>query len=67
MKTSVLVVPVLLSGIAACGCTADVTPTEDSQRVSVEVPKVDVGDDQVDLDPGTDDDVDVDTPLPGDQ
>jgi hypothetical protein len=51
----------------ALGCTAEEQPTEHSQRISVEVPKEEVGDEPVDLDPATDEDLDVDTPAPGDQ
>jgi hypothetical protein len=49
------------------GCAAEVQTTDDSNRVSVDVPKVETGDQPVDLDPSTDEDVDVDTPLPGDR
>jgi hypothetical protein len=51
---------------ALIGCRAEVETTDDSHQIEVEVPKVDVGDEPVDLDPATDDDVDVDTPAPGD-
>jgi hypothetical protein len=59
----------LLLGVALAiaGCAAEVETTDDSERVSVEVPKVETGDQPVDLDPGTDEDIDVDTPLPGDR
>jgi hypothetical protein len=57
----------LLTGFLLTGCTAEVQPTDDSERISVEVPKVEVGDEPVDLDPATDDDIDVDTPMPGDR
>jgi hypothetical protein len=49
------------------GCTANVETTEDSTKVEAEVPKVEVGEQPVDLDPSTDDDIDVDTPAPGDR
>jgi hypothetical protein len=49
------------------GCQAGVETTDDSVRVGAEVPKVEVGDKPVDLDPSTDEDVDVDTPAPGDR
>jgi hypothetical protein len=57
-----------LMGLAltAVGCRADVETTEDSIKTEVETPRVEVGDAPVDLDPTTDDDVDVDTPAPGD-
>jgi hypothetical protein len=59
--TSFLTAGVLL------GCTANVETTEDSTKVEAEVPKLEVGDEPVDLDPSTDDDIDVDTPAPGDK
>ena len=49
------------------GCSAEVKTTDDSTKVEVEGPKLEVGDKPVDLDPSTDDDVDVDTPAPGDK
>jgi hypothetical protein len=51
----------------SAGCTADVSETPDSTKIEVEAPKVDVGDAPVDLDPATDDDIDIDTPAPGDR
>jgi hypothetical protein len=56
----------LCAVIAVAGCAAEVQTTDDANRVMVETPKVETGDQPVDLDPSTDDDVDVDTPLPGD-
>jgi hypothetical protein len=56
----------LLAAISA-GCTAEVSKTPDSTKVEVETPTVDVGEAPVDLDPRTDDDIDVDTPAPGDR
>ena len=53
--------------LAVTGCTAEVKTTDDSHRVSVETPKIETGGEPVDLDPATDGDVDVDTPLPGDR
>jgi len=44
-----------------------VKTTDDSTEVKVDLPKVQVGDKKPDLDPRTDDDIDVDTPLPGDK
>ncbi len=49
------------------GCSGSVETDEDSTNVGIEAPKVEVGDAPVDLDPSTDDDVDVDTPAPGDK
>ena len=56
-----------LGFLAAFGCRADVETTDDSIKAEVETPKIEVGDAPVDLDPTTDDDVDVDTPTPGDR
>jgi hypothetical protein len=55
--------PVILG--TAISCTGNVETTDDSTKI--EVPKVEVGDEAPDLDPRTDDDVDIDTPAPGDQ
>jgi hypothetical protein len=52
---------------AALGCRAEVSTTEDSTKIEAEGPKVERGDAPVDLDPGTDKDIDIDTPLPGDK
>jgi hypothetical protein len=57
----------LALALPTIGCTGDVTPTDDSVKVEVEVPKVEVGDKTPDLDPSTDDDIDIDTPAPGDK
>jgi hypothetical protein len=59
-----------LSMMLACsvvGCSSKVETTEDSTRIEAEGPKVEIGDKPVDLDPSTDDDVDIDTPAPGDR
>ena len=56
-----------LTAIAALGCSGKISTTEDSTRIEAEGPKVEVGDETPDLDPTTDDDVDVDTPAPGDR
>ena len=53
--------------VVALGCTADVKPTDDSIKFEADLPKIEVGEESPDLDPRTDDDVDVDTPLPGDR
>ena len=53
--------------LLALGCTAEVKPTDDSIKFEADLPKVEVGEESPDLDPRTDDDVDIDTPLPGDQ
>lgn len=49
------------------GCSSSVETTDDSTKIEVEVPKLELGDQPVDMDPSTDEDVDVDTPAPGDQ
>jgi hypothetical protein len=56
----------MLGGSLLFGCTADVQTTDDANRVTVETPKVETSGETPDLDPATDDDVDIDTPLPGD-
>jgi PBP1b-binding outer membrane lipoprotein LpoB len=56
----------LFSAIVISGCTGNVETTDDSTRVETDLPKVEVGDRKPDLDPSTDDDIDVDTPAPGD-
>jgi hypothetical protein len=58
---------VLSLAVGAIGCTGDVETTDDSVHLEADVPKVETGDKNVDLDPRTDDDVDIDTPLPGDK
>ena len=63
--SAAILLTVALAGIS--GCKADVSQTDDSTKVEVEAPKVEVGERTPDLDPRTDDDVDVDTPLPGDK
>jgi hypothetical protein len=63
-------VPAILVSTALAvmgGCKAEVSQTDDSTKLEVEGPKVEVGEKTPDLDPRTDDDVDVDTPLPGDK
>ncbi len=52
---------------SAVGCSSKVETTEDSTKVEVEGPKLEVGDKPVDMDPSTDEDIDVDTPAPGDK
>jgi len=62
------ILPLLLTlAVGPIGCTADVETTDDSVKVEAEGPKVEVGEETPDLDPRTDDDVDVDTPLSGDR
>lgn len=61
--TSILVTAALL---IAPGCAGDVTTTDDSTKLELEGPKLETGEASTDLDPATDDDIDVDTPLEGD-
>jgi hypothetical protein len=56
-----------LAFLSALGCTADVKETDDSTKIEVETPKVETGEAPFHLDPRTDDDIDVDTPAPGDK
>jgi hypothetical protein len=56
----------LFSAMAIAGCSGSVETTEDATRVETDLPKVEVGDRTPDLDPSTDDDVDIDTPASGD-
>jgi hypothetical protein len=58
---------VLFAAAALAGCTGDVQETDDSTRIEADVPKVEIGEGDVDLNPATDDDVDIDTPKPGDE
>ena len=55
-----------IATLGLVGCAGDVKTTEDSTKVEVEVPKVEVKG-TPDLDPRTDHDVDIDTPLRGDK
>jgi hypothetical protein len=66
MKLQLAVFCPAILGIAI-GCTGNVETTDDSVKIEAEVPKVEVGDETPDLDPRTDDDVDIDTPAPGDE
>ena len=51
-------------GIA--GCAGDVETTDDSIHMEADVPKIETGDKPLDVDPRTDEDIDIDTPAPGD-
>jgi hypothetical protein len=66
MNLCLTILLALATATATIGCIAAVETTEDSTKVEIEAPKVEVGDEPVDLDPRTDDDVDLDTPAPGD-
>jgi hypothetical protein len=52
--------------LASLGCRGDVKTTPDSTKIEVEVPKIEVGKDKLDLNPKTDGDLDIDTPKQGD-
>ncbi|QEG38450.1 hypothetical protein [Roseimaritima ulvae] len=56
----------MLTSAAILGCDGEAGVTEDSTRLEVEMPRVDVGDEPLDMNPATDDDVDIDTPIEGD-
>ena len=56
----------LVTALFAAGCSAKVETTNDSVKMQAEVPKVEVNK-TPDLNPATDDDVDIDTPAPGDK
>lgn len=64
---SITITLLMFVGMAAVGCTGKVETTDDSVKVEGEVPKVEVGDAPIDLDPRTDKDIDIDTPAPGDK
>lgn len=49
------------------GCASDVKTTDDATQVQVDLPKVELGEQAIDLDPRTDGDIDIDTPLKGDK
>jgi hypothetical protein len=57
-----LIAAAVLLSASLLGCTGDVETTDDSTRLEMEVPKVEIGEEDVDLDPATDDDIDVKTP-----
>jgi hypothetical protein len=67
MRRVKICVALVLCGSLVGGCTADVQTTDDANRVTVETPKVETSGQTPDLNPTTDDDVDIDTPLPGDR
>jgi hypothetical protein len=62
LEKTLLVVP-----LALLGCEGSVSTTDDATKLNADLPKVEVGDKPVDLDPRTDRDIDVDTPAPGDK
>jgi hypothetical protein len=61
MKSYLACVCLAFVAMAGPGCSADVKTTPDSTKVEVEVPKVEVNK-TPDLNPATDDDVDVKVP-----
>jgi hypothetical protein len=63
LLSAIVWLAILLAGV---GCTGNIETTDDSTKIETEVPKVEVGAETLDLDPRTDDDIDIDTPLPGD-
>ena len=67
MKVNANLLLAVTMAFASIGCAADVETTDDSTKMEVEGPKVEIGDAPVDLDPRTDDDVDIDTPAAGDK
>jgi hypothetical protein len=66
MKYGKLLAILIAIGAPNYGCSSKVETTDDSHKIEVEVPKLEVGDQPIDADPRTDGDVDVDTPAPGD-
>ena len=48
------------------GCESSVEPTQNPVRLENEVPKVELGEGAIDMNPATDNDIDIDTPVPGD-
>jgi hypothetical protein len=67
MKNFTFAIMVLALAIGAVGCTGDVQTTDDSLHIEADLPKVETGSKSLDLNPKTDEDVDIDTPLPGDK
>ena len=67
MKVNANLLLAVTMAVASIGCAADVETTDDSTKMEVEGPKVEIGDARVDLDPRTDDDVDIDMPATGDK
>jgi hypothetical protein len=64
LGTSFVAIAILCSTV---GCSAKVETTDDSTKIEAEGPKLEVGDKPLDMDPSTDEDVDIDTPAPGDK
>lgn len=67
MKYYLAVFLSLVISVATTGCRTEVETTDDSVKIETELPKLEIGDEPVDLDPTTDEDVDIDTPAPGDK
>jgi len=61
MSHRLLLAIIMVMGCATWGCRAEVKTTDDSVKVGAELPKVEVKK-TPDLDPSTDDDVDIKTP-----
>lgn len=64
MRFYTVAVFTLLTALLANGCRAKVEPTADSVKIEAEVPKIEIKK-TPDLDPRTDDDVDIKTPGEG--
>lgn len=58
------VLKMMVVSLSLVGCRAEVKPSNDSTKVEIEVPKVEVKK-TPDLDPRTDHDVDIKTPTSG--
>jgi hypothetical protein len=62
-----LAVLAFAAAFVASGCTAETKTTDDSTKIQIDVPKLERGSAPIDLDPRTDKDIDVDTPIKGDK
>lgn len=56
----------LALALTTFGCTKDNDATQGTINPEPSLPRVEVGDQPIDMDPKTDGDVDIDTPKPGD-
>ncbi len=52
--------------LGTLGCAQDADTTTPPATGEPSAPRIELGEEDVDLDPSTDDDVDIDTPAPGD-
>ncbi len=62
MKHFAILITMVLIPLYLIGCRAEVKPSNDSTKIEVEVPKVEIKN-APDLDPRTDHDVDIKTPT----